>query len=311
MAIAHPLIFSIVIPSYNYAHYLPRAIKSVTAQEGNDYEIVVVDDGSTDDTAAVVKNMQMSAQAPIRYVYQTNSGLSATRNRGAREAGGRFLLFLDADDALCPGALAHVRGPLQRQPHIDFVVGGYVISRISGTTKLKKALALTADRQDNFFRYLRGDLNSLPSGSVVAARKVFDRLQFPCSDMMWEDIVFYAHMLALYDGLSIPEPLVTIYRHATSLGHNVDRVRRDYHKPLDRLFNPAILPNRLMPMRDEFASITSLHLFTFFYKRGFYEEAREAFRRAVRVFPRHLFKWRHLRRYLTIVVKTIGRRSAH
>jgi glycosyltransferase involved in cell wall biosynthesis len=307
MAIAHTPVFSIVVPSYNYAHYLPRAINSVMAQEGNDYEIVVIDDGSTDDTACVVKNMQAPVHGPIRYVYQTNSGLSATRNRGIREAGGRFILFLDADDALCPRALTHVRTVLQKQPLIDFVVGAHVVSAVSGKTKLKKSLEITANRQDNFCRYLRGDLNNLPSGSVIVARTVFDRLQFPGNDMMWEDIVFYAHLLALHDGMSIPDPLVTIYRHAASLGHNVDRVRRDYRKPLNLLFDPAILPAHLMSMRDEFASITSLHLFTFFYKRGLYEEAKASFHDAMRIFPRHLLKWRHLRRYLTIVLKLIGR----
>jgi glycosyltransferase involved in cell wall biosynthesis len=305
---ADPL-FSVVIPAFNYAHYLPRAMKSVMAQEGNDYEIVVVDDGSTDDTAGVVKNMQVPAQAPIRYVYQLNSGLSATRNRGIREAGGRFVLFLDADDALCPHALMHVRTVLQKHPLIDFVVGAHVVSAVSGKTKSKESLEITADRQDNFLRYLRGDLNVLPSGSVVVARTVFDRLRFPGNDMMWEDIVFYAHLLALHDGVSISEPLVTIHRHAASLGHNVDRVRRDHHKPLNLLFDPMILPGHLMSMRDEFASITSLHLFTFFYKRGLYEEAKASFHHAMRMFPRHLLKWRHFRRYLTIVLRLIGRRA--
>ena len=182
-----------------------------------------------------------------------------------------------------------------------------MISKISGTTKVKPAFMITAERDDNFARYLRGDLNSLPSGSVVVARKVFDRVRFPGGDMMWEDIVVYGHMLALCEGVSIPEPLVHIYRHSASLGHSVERVRRDWHKPVDRLFDASILPDRLMAMRNEFASITSLYVFTFFYKRGLYREAREAFHDAVQVFPRHLLKWRHLRRYLTIVWKTIGR----
>jgi len=294
--------FSIVIPSYNYAHYLPRAIESVLTQDGHDYEIVIVDDGSTDDTEDVVRRIQASARSPVRYVHQNNAGLSITRNRGIREAVGRYLLFLDADDALCAGALLHVRNALQRHPGVHFIVGGHIISRISGTMKRKRGVRLTADRRRNFSRYLRGDLNGLPSGSVVITRKVFDRLRFPGSNVLWEDIVFYGHMLALYDGVSIPPALVTIYRHADSLGHDHARMTHEYRKALEYLFDPSILTGELMSMRDEFLSIMCLQQFTFLYKRKHYEEARSLFVEGIRTYPLNLLRLRPLRRYLSIVL---------
>lgn len=116
---AHPLV-SIIIPSYNYGHFLAEAIESVLQQAYPAKEIIVVDDGSTDNTAAV------AARYPeARYVYQQNQGLSAARNTGIGQSQGTYLVFLDADDWLLPGALATNVEQLQLHPQAAFVAGAY------------------------------------------------------------------------------------------------------------------------------------------------------------------------------------------
>jgi len=92
---------SIVVPAYNYDRYLPFAVESARNQEYPEFEVVVIDDGSTDDTAEVMKQFG----PPVRYIHQKNAGLSAARNSGIREAKHDFILFLDADDELKPGIL--------------------------------------------------------------------------------------------------------------------------------------------------------------------------------------------------------------
>src|SRR6478736_3287941 len=94
--------FSVVIPTYNRASTLPRAIRSVLEQTYADVELVIVDDGSTDDTAEVVGAF---ADARITYLRQTNRGVSAARNAGAAAATGDFIVFLDSDDQLLPEAV--------------------------------------------------------------------------------------------------------------------------------------------------------------------------------------------------------------
>lgn len=92
---------SVIVPSYNYAHFLPVCLDSVLGQGITELELIVVDDGSSDDTAAVV------ARYPtVRYLTQTNQGLSAARNTGLRHSSGDYLLFLDADDLLGRYSLA-------------------------------------------------------------------------------------------------------------------------------------------------------------------------------------------------------------
>ena len=99
---SEPLI-SIVIPAYNYARFLPEAIGSALAQTYGRTEVIVVDDGSTDNTPEVVKPFLER----IHYHRKINGGLSAARNTGTELAKGEFLIFLDADDLLLPEMAAH------------------------------------------------------------------------------------------------------------------------------------------------------------------------------------------------------------
>src|SRR6266496_4166301 len=91
---------SVVIPCYNHAHFLSEAIESVMAQTWQQFEVIVVDDGSVDNTREVALRY-----SGVRYIRQTNQGLSASRNTGLRHSNGNFLVFLDADDRLRPAAL--------------------------------------------------------------------------------------------------------------------------------------------------------------------------------------------------------------
>ena len=96
------LTFSIIIASYNYAHLLPRAIDSALVQTCTDYEVIVVDDGSTDNTPEVVQPYLDK----IQYHRQENKGHCATNNKGVSLASGKYCYFLDADDVWLPNKLA-------------------------------------------------------------------------------------------------------------------------------------------------------------------------------------------------------------
>lgn len=86
---------SVIIPCYNHGHYLPHAVNSVLAQTFTDWEAIIVDDGSTDNTREVAAQF---TDERVRYVHQENRGLSGARNTGIRAAQGAYLAFLDADD---------------------------------------------------------------------------------------------------------------------------------------------------------------------------------------------------------------------
>jgi len=105
---------SVVIPTYNRAQYVTEAVESVLAQTYTDYEIIVVDDGSTDDTHEVLQ----SYMSHIRYIFQENAGASAARNRGISEAKAEWIAFLDSDDVWLPQKLAVQIEDLSRDPRL-------------------------------------------------------------------------------------------------------------------------------------------------------------------------------------------------
>lgn len=111
-----PLV-SVVIPTYNYGHFIDEAVQSVLNQSFRDFEIIVVDDGSTDNTNALLARHSEH----IRYVRQTNSGVSAARNRGIKEARGKFIAFLDADDYWLPEKLLEQLKVFDDHPDVGMV----------------------------------------------------------------------------------------------------------------------------------------------------------------------------------------------
>lgn len=114
------MLFSVVIPLYNKEDTILRALKSVSAQDFRDFEVIVVDDGSKDGGAKVVESFK--GVDHIRLIRQENAGVSAARNRGVRESMGEYVAFLDADDCWKPGHLAELAKVIE-QFHDSVLIG--------------------------------------------------------------------------------------------------------------------------------------------------------------------------------------------
>lgn len=102
---------------YNGQRYIREALDSIFAQNYRPIEVIVVDDGSTDETAAIAQSY-----TEVRYIYQTNQGVATARNAGVRAARGEFLAFLDADDVWAPNKLERQVEYLRRHPHVGYVI---------------------------------------------------------------------------------------------------------------------------------------------------------------------------------------------
>ncbi|MCS6927689.1 MAG: glycosyltransferase [Candidatus Binatia bacterium] len=144
------MLISVVIPCYNQARFLAEAIESVLAQTYPRFEIIVVDDGSTDHTAAVARSYSQ-----VTYLHQANQGLSAARNAGWRACAGECVVFLDADDRLLPGALAAGIGCVQDHPECAFVSGHFRYITADGTFLHEYPQIYVA--RDHYQAFLRGN----------------------------------------------------------------------------------------------------------------------------------------------------------
>jgi len=134
---------SVVIPTYNCVCFLPKAIDSVLAQTYQDFEIIVVDDGSTDGTRDLMQSYLGKFPGKIRYFYQENQGLTA-RNTGIEHAGGHWIAFLDSDDLWVPERLEEEMHVADAQPDVGLIHANIMWMRESGE------LVGPADRQKKF-----------------------------------------------------------------------------------------------------------------------------------------------------------------
>ena len=181
---------SVIVTCYNQGLFLAEAIDSVLQQTYREFEIIIVDDGSTDNTAEVSRQQPRS-----KYVSQPNKGLSAARNRGIQEAQGEFLVFLDADDRLLPPALEVGVRTLAENPECAFAFGDYREIAIDGT--------VIADpkrnpvNEDYYSALLRRNYIEMHA-TVIYRRAVFEKVgAFDVNLRACEDYDFYLRVSRL------------------------------------------------------------------------------------------------------------------
>jgi glycosyltransferase involved in cell wall biosynthesis len=163
---------SVVIPLYNKVRHIRRAVESVLAQTFSDFELLVIDDGSTDGSAEAVRAI---TDRRIRLIVQSNAGECAARNRGIREAACELVAFLDADDEWLPGFLATVMDLRSRYPEAGMYATAYCFCEGEKTWS-PAYLQCGADPQGGLLEdYFRAALGPSPvtSSSVMIPRHVF------------------------------------------------------------------------------------------------------------------------------------------
>src|SRR5262245_41237294 len=116
-------VVSVILPTFNRANMVVDALSSVGAQSYPEWEIIVVDDGSTDATEQAVRGFGRTVDRPVRYVYQQNSGVASARNTGLDQATGELFAFLDSDDLWLPHHLERCVAALRRHEDVDWVYG--------------------------------------------------------------------------------------------------------------------------------------------------------------------------------------------
>jgi len=114
---------SIILPTYNRAKFLPEAFAAIQAQQWTDWELIVIDDGSTDNTRELVPELTRDWQQRVAYIYQENQGAYGARNTGLDHATGKYIAFYDSDDLWLPHHLKNCVQGLQANPDVDWVFG--------------------------------------------------------------------------------------------------------------------------------------------------------------------------------------------
>ena len=288
--------YSVIIPLYNKEKHIARAIKSVLRQDYKDFEIIVIDDGSTDDTRKVLS--EWIATGEIQYIYQENAGVSAARNAGARAASKDYLYFLDADDRVIASGLSRLRDAVGQQPDKAMIFGGHVT--VDGERKrVHRQPAVSQHAGQRFLDYvIRRRFSIANGGAVLIKREVALRYPYPEELTVSEDFCVYAWVLANEPVASVADEAVLVKKHADSLRNQVAGYETVVNILPGILFNPDLLSVNLMAYRQHFYCNRLLSLFRAQYQAGLNSKALVTYRQAVSCRWLNVFKLSYLRKYI-------------
>lgn len=261
MSRARPVKVSIIIPVYNGERFIQGAIESVLCQTVQDFELIVVDDGSTDRSKEIV----LKIPAPVIYVHQQNAGTAAARNRGVLATQGEYIAFLDQDDQWYPGKLAAQIRQLDDNPQFGVVYSDIDIideqSRIIDTGHLKNWRDMP--EQGPFL----GIFPEFPRPDVYPSAALMRRESFLRAGMFdpafkrnnFEDVDLWFRMVKQKVGEFYfhPESLVQIRRHPFQGGHNRDAWEENWLLCADKLLQLYRDDPRRFQLRRKVARIYS------------------------------------------------------
>jgi len=126
----HPILVSVYITNYNYGKYIEQAVKSMLQQSLQDFEIIIIDDGSTDHSPEIIR--KFAEHPKIKTIFQQNRGLNVTNNIALRVARGKYIMRLDADDFLDENALLVMSNMLEKDPNLGLVFPNYYMTDADG-----------------------------------------------------------------------------------------------------------------------------------------------------------------------------------
>jgi len=213
---------SVVIPTFNRASYLQRAIDSVVAQTFADWEIVLIDDGSTDDTQRVAEEYAQLLHERFMYIRQSNHGSSHARNCGIEASSGKFIAFLDADDEYLPHKLERQIELFTKCPELGMVYGDYAYVDLDGVrhesafdTKCGQARAVKAELVEpglyrcngSLFDCLLREYFIATIVGMVRREVLADCIRFPEDVRYAEEWLFYLDVARRCRAGFVDEPL--------------------------------------------------------------------------------------------------------
>ncbi len=234
MALSEPErgLVSAVIPAFNYGHYVAVAVQSVLDQTYSPIECIVVDDGSTDNTADVLATFG----GRVRTIRQKNRGLAATRNVGIKASRGEFVALLDADDRWWPDKIARQVDAFAENPTAAAVGCGAEAVGAAGQRLFEVIVASTSPGSDGIRDvFLRKKWVGGSASGAMIRRSVLDRIGlFDETLTAAEDWDMWLRIVAEHPIVNLPDVLVTILKHQTGTFTNAAKMEANQRKVFDR-----------------------------------------------------------------------------
>jgi glycosyltransferase involved in cell wall biosynthesis len=279
---------SVVIPAYNRADYLPLTVESALAQEGAEVEVIIVDDGSTDDTAAVVERHKNVWGERVRYVWQKNAERCVARNHGLRLARGEFVAFLDSDDLLRPQHVRSCVAALQEDEGAAAAYGDHGLVDAVGKV-IREHVPRPAFEGERFKRELCLKQLIIFPTEVVVRRSALEAAYgstdvFDPEAVMLEEWLVWVNLLRTSNFRRVGRPTAWRRLHPDSTWGNPDKFARQSVRATEKVIATG-LPAALGIPGRRILAVNRTHCAYGYYLAGRFREARRELSAAVREYP--------------------------
>ncbi|HRG57652.1 MAG TPA: glycosyltransferase family 2 protein [Bacteroidia bacterium] len=232
-----PPFFSVIIPTYNRSHIISSAIKSVIAQVYHNWELIIIDDGSKDNTKKVVERFE---DPRIKYYYQKNTERSQARNNGIKLAKGQYICFLDSDDQYCTNHLQVFYDFILAHQHpVALLFSNPIV--LNGNEEIQEKIA--PFNENNTLAYILK--NSIIPDRVCIHHQIFNSYQFNPAIHIGEDTILWSQITNSFPMYHVDEYTVKYLIHDDNSVNLKNNVYSHRLKGLLKLFNEPEIKKRL------------------------------------------------------------------
>lgn len=284
--------FSIIIPCYKCEKTLTRTVDSLLGQREYLSNIILIDDGSPDNSGKLAQELQAQYPNLIVFHSQSNQGPAAARNHGIKYITGDYVVFLDSDDCLTQDCLKTFSNEFERDPSLDLIIAGYrAIRPTSESIKLPEQFDSNEDLLKAFcFKEI-----NISGGAVAMRSKVLKTSQYPTTIKHGEDLVFFSHLLSQHKAKTLPFVALDVYHHDDSLRHDSSSILDEGDKMIDILFNPEVLSVEMMKLKPAYHAQYLMYLADVAAKAGQKQLTMEYLKKIGHIKPAELFRVKTLK----------------
>lgn len=272
------MMFSVVIPLYNKAAYVAKAIQSVLAQTFTDFELIIVDDGSTD-ASVEMASKAIEGRGNCRLIQQENAGVSMARNNGVAVSYGEFLCFLDADDWWDPHFLEEMSKLIEEFPDAGIYGTSYTIVNETKHKTRVSPIGVENGFEKGYINYCQVYAKALAmpltSISVAIPRSVFEEMRgFPKGVKLGEDFLLWIHIALKYKVVFLNQPLAFYNQDVDEKNRGIGRLHRPEKHMLWNLKDLEPIEQEDADYKQLIDNLRTCELFPYYLSKNYREAAK-------------------------------------
>lgn len=289
---------SVIIPAYNAMTYLQETLESVLQQTFTDFEVLIVDDGSSDN---IVQWANGLTDDRVKFISQSNQGVSTARNLAISKANGDYIAFLDADDLWERTKLEKQAQFLDDNPTVGLVATWMILTDEQGNPGAEVKIDF---KQGNIRKELI-EISLIPCGSIPMVRRVcFDKVGlFDPTLRFGEDWEMWTRIAADYDFGLIKETLVYYRQHSKNSSKNSQQILPDFDRLIEKMFDSV--PQELLAIKAKTYGRMNLYIAWKSLENEDYQGARDFSNQAIKYYPQLQYTKNYLRLKLLTLVKSM------